>query len=472
MLGIQQRVYFFMPDDTRMSEMDAFVAANPDVELIELLMPDMCGMLRGKRVTRDGFDKLFSGEVRAPGSLYLLDATGRSIPTIYYGIADGDPDNFCQAVPGSLSRVPWSERPMGQVLGSMTEDNGDPLFSDPRAILSSTVAKLGEIGLSPSIAIELEFYLLDQKPGRDGGPRPAFSDESGYRQSTTQVLGMEELYDFQDFLGDIEDACKAQGIPAEAASKEYAPGQYEINLHYVADALLACDQALLLKRTIKGVARRHGLLATFMAKPFQEQAGSGTHVHVSLYDKDGNNALRGPFDEALGINAGPALRHAIGGLVATMPESMAIFAPNANSYRRFQPGMFAPVSPSWGVNNRSAGLRIPPSEDQALRIEHRNAGADANPYLVTAAVLAGIHYGLTNRIDPPPHSIGDQDPNSLPDLPLRWWGALDSFRDGNILPAYLGEKYHGLYEACRRYECDQYHARIQPLDFDWYLRTV
>ena len=461
-----------MPDDTKISEMDAFLAANPDVELIELLIPDMCGMLRGKRLTRDHFGKLFSGEVRMPGSICLLDATGRSVPTIHLGIADGDPDYFCPAVPGTLAPVPWAERPMGQVLASLVGEDGEPLFYNPRAILSNAVAKLGEIGLSPTVAIELEFYLLDQDAGLDGHPRPAWSEESGYRQSATQVLGMEELFDFEIFLNEVDEACKAQGIAAEAASKEYAPGQYEINLHYVADALTACDQAVLLKRAIKGVARRNGLLASFLAKPFQETAGSGTHVHVSLYDKDGNNAFAGPRDEALGIDAGPALRHAIGGLIAALPESMAIFAPNANSYRRFQPGMFVPVSPSWGVNNRSAGLRIPPSDDQALRIEHRNAGADANPYLVTAAVLAGIHHGLINRIDPPPHSIGDRDPDGLPDLPLNWHAALDRFRDGKILPAYLGEKYHGLYEACRRYECDQYHARIQPLDFEWYLRTV
>lgn len=461
-----------MPEKTKVPELDGFLTAHPDVDLIELLIPDMCGMLRGKRLARDSFGKLFSDEVRAPGSLYLLDATGQSIPTIHYGIADGDPDYFCRPVPGTLSRVPWSDRPMGQILGALTEDDGTPLFSDPRAILASTVALLRELGVSPTVAIELEFYLLDQEPGPDGHPRPAYSRESGYRQVTTQVLGTEQLYDFQDFLVAVEDACRMQGIPAEAASKEYAPGQYEINLHYVADALAACDQAVLLKRAIKGVARENGLLASFMAKPFQDQAGSGTHVHVSLYDDDGNNALAGPMDEALGIEAGPALRHAIGGLIAAMPESMAIFAPNANSYRRFQPGMFVPVSPSWGVNNRSAGLRIPPSDVGSLRIEHRNAGADANPYLVTAAILAGIHHGLTHRIEPPPHSVGDQDPDSLPELPLRWWVALDRFRDGAILPGYLGEQYHALYEACRRFECDQYHARIQPLDFDWYLRTV
>jgi glutamine synthetase len=461
-----------MPDDTKTAEMDAFLAANPDIELIELLVPDMCGILRGKRLTRDNFGKLFAGEVRVPGSICLLDATGQSVPTIHYGIADGDPDYFCRPAPGTLTTVPWAEQPMGQIMASLVGDDGEPLFYDPRAILANTVARLAEIGLSPTVAIELEFYLLDQDLGLDGHLRPAYSQESGYRQSSTQVLGMEEMYDFEMFLNEVDEACKTQRIPAEAVSKEYAAGQYEINLHYVADALAACDQAVMLKRAIKGVARRNGLLASFLAKPFQETAGSGTHVHVSLYDKDGNNALAGPMDEALGIPTGPALRHAIGGLVETLAESMAIFAPNANSYRPFQPGMFAPISPSWGINNRSAGLRIPPSDETALRIEHRNAGADANPYLVTAAVLAGIHHGLTNQIKPPPHSIGDQDPEGLPDLPLNWHAALDRFRDGDILPAYLGEEYHGLYEACRRYECGQYHARIQPLDFDWYLRTV
>lgn len=461
-----------MPKDVEAAEAEAFLAEHPDIETIELLIPDMCGILRGKRLTRDSFGKLFAGDVRVPGSVYLLDATGQSVPTIHYGIADGDPDYFCHAVPGSLNRVPWSDKPMGQVLGTMTEEDGTPLYSDPRAILKSNVERLVALDLTPTVAIELEFYLLDQEPGPDGRPRPAFSATSGYRQTTTQVLGTEELADFEAFLGEVDSCCKALAIPAEAASKEYAPGQYEINLHYVADALAACDQGVLLKRAIKGVARRHGLLASFMAKPFEESAGSGLHVHVSLYDKDGENGFVGAPDKSLGIPAGPRLRNAVGGLIEAMPESMAIFAPNANSYRRFRPGAYAPVSPSWGVNNRSVAIRIPPSDAAALRVEHRNAGADANIYLATAAVLAGIHHGITNEVAAPPHSVGDQDPEGLPVLPLNWWSSLNRFREGRILPDYLGEKYHGLYEACRRFECDSYHARIQPLDYDWYLRTV
>ncbi|UCH74449.1 MAG: glutamine synthetase [Rhodospirillales bacterium] len=456
-----------------MSEADAFLAANPDVKTVELLMPDMCGVLRGKRLTRNSFKKLYSGSVRCPGSLYILDVTGQSVPTMRYGIADGDPDKFCHPAPGTLKPVPWARQPLGQVLASMIEDDGTPLYSDPRAIVASTVARLGELGVAPTVAIELEFYLLDRRRGPGGVPQPAFSDESGYRQSTTQVAGMDELYDFDSFLAEVARCCEIQGIPAEAASKEYAPGQYEINLHYVADAVTACDHAVMLKRVVKAVARSQGLVASFMAKPFAELAGSGTHVHVSLYDSKGGNAFaRGKRQEINGMHVGEPLRHAVGGLIACMAESMAIFAPNANSYRRFQPGLFVPVSPSWGVNNRAAGIRIPPSDNEAMRIEHRNAGADANPYLVTAAILAGIHHGISGKISPPPASDGDQDPEGLPELPLNWHGALDRFRDGRILPAYLGKKYHGVYEACRRFECEAFKAHIQPLDYEWYLRTV
>ncbi len=451
------------------TEAEAFLAGNPDVETVELLVPDMCGILRGKRLTRDGFAKLYGGGVRMPGSIYLLDATGQNVPAIPYGMRDGDPDSFCHAVSGTLKRVPWMERPVAQVLGHMTGEDGAPLFCDPRAVLGAAMAPLIEMGLSPVVAVELEFYLLDEAAGPDGRPQPAKSPATGIRPSSNQVYGMEELQDFDAFLDEIVAACAVQDIPAEAASSEYAPGQFEVNLHYIADPVVACDHAVLLKRVIKAVARGHGMVATFMAKPFGNLAGSGMHVHVSLLDGDGNNVFAGGHGPGA---VGETLGHAIGGLAAAMPESMAIFAPNANSFRRFQAGAYAPVSPSWGVNNRSVALRVPPSDAKSVRVEHRNAGADANPYLVCAAILAGIHHGLAGRLAPPPMSEGDKDPEGLPALPLNWHGALDRFTAGAILPRYLGETYHGLYAACRRFECDNYHAQIQPLDYEWYLRPV
>jgi glutamine synthetase len=279
----------------------------------------------------------------------------------------------------------------------------------------------------------------------------------------------DDLYDVEAFLDDVARFCQAQAVPAGAVLSEYAGGQYEINLHHVDDPLLACDHAVLLKRAIKAAARRHGMAATFMAKPFEDVAGSGTHVHVSLLDEAGDNVFAGecedgPFSERL--------RHAVGGLAAAMAESMAIFAPNANSYRRYAPHSFVPGSPNWGPNHRSLALRIPLSGPANTRIEHRVAGADANPYLVVAAVLAGIHHGLENAVEPGPMVAEGSDVEHEETLPTRWPLALDAFGQGTILPRYLGREYHDLFLACRREEEGAYNAGIPPQDYAWYLRGV
>jgi glutamine synthetase len=253
---------------------------------------------------------------------------------------------------------------------------------------------------------------------------------------------------------------------------EFAPGQWEVNTRHVDDPLVACDHALLLKRIVKGVARKHGVSATFMAKPFADSGGNGLHIHTSLYDGQGNNVFADP-DSAAVPPLSSMFRHAIGGMAATMAESMAIFAPNANSYRRFQPGNYVPLSPSWGYNHRDVSLRIPVSSDSNLRIEHRVAGADANPYLVTAAVLAGIHYGITHQCDPGPMiDEGTRMADQQGTLPNRWEWALDLFAAATVLPEYLGEAYSSAFHSMRRAESQAYHARIPNIDYEWYLRAV
>ena len=177
------------------------------------------------------------------------------------------------------------------------------------------------------------------------------------------------------------------------------------------EAILAADHAVFLKQIIKAAAAATGFDATFMAKPYPDRAGTGLHVHVSVLDENGRNI----FDDG-SAEGSDRLRHAIGGMQALMPESMALFAPSINSYRRFQPDMFAPVNRRWGVNNRSAGLRIPMSPGEARRVEHRVAGADANPYFTLAGVLAGLHHGLTNKLDPGPAATGNV--SREPDLAL------------------------------------------------------
>ena len=209
-----------------------------------------------------------------------------------------------------------------------------------------------------------------------------------------------------------------------------------------------------------------------MAKPFEEDSGSGLHIHMSLVGKNGVNY----FSQGKESNAvppfSPRLRHAVGGLLKIMAESTALFCPNANSYRRMRPDMFAPVEPNWGVNHRVVSVRIPESDERNLRLEHRSAGADANPYLVMAAVLAGVDHGLTNKIDP--GTMVEQGAEITPRLkiPNRWDAALDKFARSKVLAEYLGEDYCRYYTMVRRAESQKYHNHVAQLDFDWYLRSV
>jgi glutamine synthetase len=302
--------------------------------------------------------------------------------------------------------------------------------------------------------------------------RPAASPASGWRSTTTNVYGHDDLADFEALFADIHAACRIQDIPAETFVVEYAPGQFEINIQHSTDALKACDDAILLERCIRETARSHGVIATFMAKPFIEQTGSGLHVHVSLLDETGTNVFTGPMDASLNRPISDTMRHAIAGIVQTLPEAMAIFAPNANSYRRFMPGAYAPVNTHWGGDNRTLCIRIPPSEAKAVRIEHRASGADANPYLVTAAVLAGIHHGITNALTPPPPVIGDAAAVDGIALPSRWEAALERFRASTVLPDYLGAEYCQCFHDCRMFEANSFHAHIDPLEHRWYLRTA
>jgi glutamine synthetase len=277
------------------------------------------------------------------------------------------------------------------------------------------------------------------------------------------VDGLAPLDEHEAFLSRLADFCAAQDLPAKSAVSEYAPEQFEVNLGHVPDPLRAADHAFLLKRAVRAAARADRLLATFMAKPLPRQSASGMHVHVSLVDEDGANLFA--RDER-------ALGHAIAGLQATMAESMLLCAPNANSYRRLRPLSYAPTAPTWGHNNRTVALRIPTGNAASRRIEHRVAGADANPYLVLAAVLAGIHHGLSCKLAPDAPITGNAYDQVAPSLPLRWDRALETFAAASVLPEYLGEKFCQLYGACRAAERDRFADVITPTEYAWYLHTV
>ncbi len=444
------------------AEFEALTARHPELEALDAVIVDLCGVLRGKRLPIREAGKIFEQGMQIPHSIYLMDARGEMTNPFGRGFGDGDPDGTAWPIPGSLRRV-WNET-RAQIFMSLRDNAGEPDPAEPRAALERALERFDELKLTPVCALELEFYLIDRVRGADGGPQPPLDPRSGAREHNASVYGIDDLDRFQAFLASLAEAAEVQNVPVSATSKEYAPGQFEANLKHQSDARLAADHAVLLQQIVKAAARAHGLEASFMAKPYAERAGNGLHIHLSLIDESGRNV----FDDGT-AEGSPVLHHAIGGLQALMAESMALFAPNVNSYRRFQPDMFAPVNRRWGVNNRSAGLRVPVGPGEARRIEHRVAGADANPYLALAAVLAGVHHGLTGRLDPGPPAIGNvsRDPDLT--LPFTIDEALAKLTQAAALQLYLGPETLSLYGETKRIEAQRVRRVIPPAEIEWYL---
>lgn len=455
------------------SELDEFLSRHPDIQLLELLIPDMNGLLRCKRIQRKEFAGLFEGDFTVPRTVPFLGIRGDMYDGFEPSEFGGDPDQLMLPVAGSLARIPWIDSPVAQVLMAFAAKDGTLDWIDPRSPLIKTLDRFRGSGLRAVVATELEFYLLEDGDGLRPRPRLGRIPGTGLRQEGIQYCMPDDLFDCDALLNDVRAACEIQGVPLTAIHSEFSPGQWEINTHHQEDAVLAGTHALLLRRIVKFVARRHGLGATFMAKPFDDIAGSGMHIHASVYDASGGNLFADP-DPADPPRLMPRLRHAVAGLGDTVNEAMAIFAPNANSYRRFKAGAFAPASPCWGYDHREVALRIPRSSEQNRRIEHRIAGADANPYLVTAAVLAGIHAGLERGQEPweeaTPREADLSDDETT--LPTRLDEALRLLREGRLLRPYLGERYVNTFAAVRQGESDDYHGRVPDLDYAWFLRAL
>jgi glutamine synthetase len=452
------------PQKARLAELKAFLDAHPAVSHVDAIVFDLCGIVRGKRYPRAELEKLFQSGFQFPVSVFFLDVTGECLDPFGRGFSDGDPDGVCLPLPGTLVLTPWGGESAAQVMATMVDGAGQPIKEEPRNIAAAIVQRFTELGLSPVTAFELEFCLLDPMSDDEGRPRPPLSPLTGMRDDSTQVYGIAEVEGFSALFRDVHAAASVQGIPASVATAEYGPGQYEINLHHVDSPLTSADHCALLRHMIKCTAQRHGVRATFLSKPFLGQTGNGMHVHMSLLDGHGRNVFDDGSDEG-----SEQLRHAIGGMLASMADAMAVFAPNVNAYRRFAPRLYVPVTKSWGVNNRSVALRIPAGASQSRRFEHRVAGADANPYLLLAVLLAGVHHGLTRGIDPGPQWPGNACNEMDADLPFDFATALARFEDSELLRSYLGGEYVDLYCETKRLELEKFHQHISAREHEWYL---
>lgn len=440
-------------------EINDFLAAHPDIDELEVLSMGISGRYFGKRYPIDFLKKFATDGLVFPKSMFTLSSVGGLLPGTYYGIDDGDPDVLFGLVPGTLSRIEWGNKPRAQVLAA---SHSEEAFFEPRYVLAKILERYQQRGWHPVVAFELEFYLFEGARDARGLIKTVTNPKTG-QEDVANVLSSTRIGDFEQVIDDIVQACNLQGIGTGAISAELGPGQFEINFNHHDDVLKAADESGLFQRCVTEVAKIHGMTGTFMAKPLLEQAGNGLHMHISVCDDQGNNIFAG------GEQAEPALHHAIGGLLQAMPECMSFWAPVVNSYRRFKGGIScAPVSLSWGQENRTVAFRIPLAKANAWRVENRVPGADANPYLAMAATLAAMLHGIEQQADP-----GEPSEEALDTvdeaLPLSMDAAIERTCNGSILTNYLGEHFVEFYCSQREAEAAEFSHALSSREYDWYL---
>lgn len=451
------------PQETAFKDrLEAFKAAHPHVSEVEVFLVDLNGLARGKLMPIDLMAKAATGGIRMPISALGLDIFGSDVAENAIAIERGDPDGPLLPVPETLSALPWAPG-RAQLQCMMAEPDGTVAAYDPRGVLMRVADRAKVMGYAPVMALELEFFLIDPSE-----IRPPDCPVTGVTLSRAQIYDMTVATAFAPIISEIREAAEATGAPAEGTICEFGPGQFEMNLRHTDDALAAADHMVALKRAIRGVAWARGLDATFMPKPYGEQAGSGQHIHLSLLDAAGANAFAADNADT----PSPLIAQAVAGLLETMADAMLVFAPNLNSYRRFIPGNYAPMSAAWGLDNRGTAVRLPERTGPGARLEHRVAGADANPYLLAAVVLAGALAGIERGAMPPPPVANEAAPGDGAPLPLDWLTAEQRFAASPFIANWLGGEAQRIYAGMKRQERATLLSRVADVEYDAYLRVL
>lgn len=435
---------------------------------VDVLVVDWHGGLRGKRLPSSMRSKIEKGQARIPISTQAMDVWGDDRDEITgLGLSVGDPDGICVSEPDDIGfhPQPWNKG-NEQILCSLHKTQGQPSEFDVRSILNRTVKALNEDKLFPVVAVELEFYLLDGSTASTGVPSIPKELTIAGKPDELQLYDMRVMDRVSDLLKRIQNYSAAMGIPAETSLAEFGPGQFEINLKHQSNPVRAADHAVLFKQLVDRAAHEHGLFASFMAKPYTEHGGSGQHVHVSLLNERGDNV----FDQTNPSNQ--KLLHAANGCLELMSESQLIFAPHANSYRRLQPDSFAPVRCDWGYDHRGVAVRLPETHGNAARLEHRVAGADANPYLVLATLLGSVHEGLKNGQCPTAKPLQPNETSTGALLTHDWITAINNFEQSTLLKRILGEKFCEVFIRVKRHEAKTFNRQVSDIDLASYLTRV
>jgi glutamine synthetase len=441
------------------SEVITELSTGTPVRSIRVSYPDLHGVARGKEVPIAEFDDVLESGLRFCAAVMGTDL--RHTPVV--GGDEGYPDLIARPDMTTMTALPW-EPGVASCLADLEPAEGGAPIADPRGAMRRAVEDLRATGLDPIVGPEIEFFLLRPDPAAEHGIRRHVDQPS-------MVYTVGPQADPGGIVREITEGLTQLGLEVLAVNHEFMNSQYEINLRHT-DALRAADRAFRLKAAVKDIAAQHGLVATFMGKPFNDQGGSGTHLHLSV-NRDEHNAFDAP-GEADGVSG--ELGAFTAGVLAHAAELMAFLNPTVNAYRRIQPDSLAPTHANWGWDNRGTFIRIPGERGDATRIEIRVADGAANPYLAIAAVLAAGAHGLREGLRPPPPVDGDayradREVIGRP-LPASLDAALDALERDEVLCRALGPEIVETFLAVKRFEIERHRAWVSDWEIAEYLHHL
>ncbi|HLO78108.1 MAG TPA: glutamine synthetase family protein [Magnetospirillum sp.] len=434
------------------------------VSEVECLVPDMSGVARGKIVPAGKFVSIAENRgLRLPESIFVQTVTGDYPEEDVTSVANGDV--YLRPDAETIRRVPWYDEPTACVICDCAYLDGRAVEISPRNVLKRVLNLYHARGWQPIVAPELEFFLVKQNTDSDYPLEPPVG-RSGRAETGRPAYGVDAVNEFEGLFDQLYAYAETMRLDVDTLSHEAGNGQMEVNFDH-GDALELADQVFLFKRTVRQVALRRGVYATFMAKPMQNEPGSAMHLHQNVVDRNTGTNL---FANEDGSDT-EMFRHFIGGLRKYLPQMMLMFAPNVNSFRRLVPDFDAPINLHWSRDNRTVGLRVPESGQNARRVENRLAGADANPYLAIAGSLACGYLGIMNKVDPgePLSGSGYTRAHSLP---WHMHDALEKLKGARSVREVLGEDFCDAYMAVKEAEWGAYQRVVSSWEREYLLLNV
>jgi glutamine synthetase len=428
---------------------------------------DLDGVYRGKRVSAETFLSGLEHGFPQCDVVFGWDIADEVIGTLpFSNWESGFGDVIMRADLSTFAIVPWEEGCASVVCDFYTEA-GDPLELAPRTVLQRVLREALAAGYTAKMAAELEVRFFHETQA--SLQEKAFDDLTPLNPGLNCYSIHHASID-EPFIGQICRMLDAYGIKVEAYNREHGAGMYEINIRY-AEALRAADQTMLYKSATKELAGLSGASATFMAKFRDDVDGCGGHLHQSLWTADGDRSAF--HDESGDHHMSQTLRHYLAGVLATLPDFMLMYAPNVNSYKRFVPLTWAPTNATWGIENRTAAVRLIGGGPGAIRLENRIPGADMNPYLAFAASLAGGLHGIENKLEPPAPVKGSAySDTEAPGLPLSLPEALDRFRSSPLPCGYFGDAFVDQYVAFKEWEVEKHRRAVSDWERRRYFEMV